>query len=148
MSEISFKIHSLFCGVEKGVIENRENLFISTMGVKDDYHQDKHIILTDINTINTIAKQKEIALCLPKFYAHIISDQALSLEVGDYIVHKDISLIVRQCGKNCHMNEGCEYFNTHGSCELNTNVYYLESESQGEININETWRIMKCIDMP
>ena len=47
MSETSYRIHSLYCGVGKGIIEKRDKLLNDTNGVKDDNHQDKNIILLD-----------------------------------------------------------------------------------------------------
>ena len=146
MSETSYRIHSLYCGVGKGIIEKRDKLLIDTNGVKDDYHHDKNIILLDLKTYQFMIQNSDTALCMSKFYAHIIIDKPINLKVKDVIFHKDMKLIVTQVGKECHMSNGCDYFRQNHICELSKNTYYLQSITMGEVNINEKWGIIKCIN--
>lgn len=146
MLETSFKIHSLYCGLDKGIVQARSSLLIDENGVIEDYHQDKHIILLDLDTFNTLNQSKDNALCMSKFYAHIIIDKKIELYLDEQLFHNDLKLRVIQCGKKCHMHEGCEYFKHNNECILSMNTYYLICESNGEININDEWEIIKCID--
>jgi hypothetical protein len=146
MSETSFKIHSLYCGLDKGLVEFRNSLLINENGVIDDYHQDKYIILIDLDTYNTMNQNIDNSLCMSKFYAHIIIDKKIDFNLNDQLFRNNLKLRVIQCGKKCHMHEGCEYFNQSNDCILSKNTYYLICESSGEINTNEEWGIIKCID--
>ena len=146
MSEISFRIHSLFCGLDKGLVEKRDKLFINENGVVDDYHNDSYIILLDFDTYQIMSQNKEYALCMTKFYPHIVIDKRMNLSQNDVLINKNMKLKVVQCGKRCHMNQGCEYSKLNDVCHLSKYTFYLKSESSGEININEEWGIIKCID--
>jgi len=141
MSEISFRIHSLFCGIEKGQIERRKSLDISKNGVVDDYHKDRHIILLDNETYQIMNQNRDSALCMSKFYAHIIIDKRINFILNNKLSHKDKTLTVVQCGKKCHMHQGCQYYLNKYECLLSKYTYYLESESNSEINVNEEWGI-------
>lgn len=146
MLETSFKIHSLYCGLDKGFVEARNSLLINENGVVDDYHQDKQIILLDLDTYNSLNQNKDNALCMSKFYAHIIIDKKIEFNQDDQLFRNNLKLRVIQCGKKCHMNQGCEYSKLNDVCHLSKYTFYLKSESSGEININEEWGIIKCID--
>jgi len=141
MKEISFNIHSLYCGFEKGLVEKRDSLKINKMGVVDDYHDDKLIILLDVKTYNRMNQYRDSALCMSKFYPHIVIDKRINFKLNHTLFHKDKILKVVQVGKRCHMHQGCQYYLNSCECILSKNTYYLESLSNGEINIGEEWGV-------
>lgn len=149
MSAMFFKINQLYCGIDKGNIEQIDTLSISPQGVENDYHQDSTIIMLDLDTFNTMVSHKNSALCMAKFYAHII---ALNIEdidslVGDILTNQSLELRVVKIGKDCHIQEGCG-FDDKTSCPLKDKTYYLTSLNSGEVKVNEKWEVIKCIDTP
>lgn len=145
MSAMFFNIDSLYCGISKGVFESRTTLSINELGILEDYHDDSNIIMLDSNTYNAMLKLKDEALCMAKFYAHIIADNIDDVAIGDVLTNGVMELRVYKIGKHCHAQEGCGNFQ---DCPLMVKTYYLECLSEGNININERWEVIKCIVTP
>jgi hypothetical protein len=149
MSVMSFKIDQLYYGINKGNIESRNTLSISPQGVLNDYHIDSTIIMLDLDTYNIMLSHKDSALCMAKFYAHIIACNLdnIDLIVGDTLTNQSLELRVVKIGKDCHIQEGCG-FDDKTSCQLKDKTYYLTSLNSGEVKVNEKWEVIQCIDTP
>lgn len=147
MSEV-FRIHALYCGVNKDNVSNRESLTLTEAGVVEDYHNDNQILMLDIDTYNQMSQDN--ALCMKSFYANIIYDnsQNIRLSVGDTLRKNDIFLKIIKMGKRCHISDGCKYLRNHEDCPLRVNTIYLKCLSSGTVKLNDQWEVIKCIDMP
>lgn len=143
-----FKVHSLFCGHKKGVIDNRDKLIVNEFGVVDDYHYptNTNILMLELDAYRQMNKSKNIALCMNKFYAHIIYEDMSNGErlVGDTLKKDDLRFKVKSLGKVCHYEDCCEYALSNASCPLREKTIYIECLKPGTIKIGDKLEVLKC----
>jgi len=143
-----FKVHSLFCGHKKGVIDNRETLIVNEFGVMDDYHYptNTNILMLELDAYRQMNKSKNIALCMNKFYAHIIYEDMSNGErlIGDVLKKEDTQFKVKSLGKVCHYEDCCEYALSNTSCPLREKTIYIECLKPGVIKIGDKLEVMQC----
>jgi len=143
-----FRIHALYCGVNKDNVSNCECLTLTEDGVVEDYHSDNQILMLDMDTFNRM--NQDNALCMKSFYANIIYDNSMNIHLskGDTLRKNELLLKVTKMGKRCHIGDGCNYLRNHEDCPLKENTIYLECLNAGTVKLNDQWEVIKCIDMP
>lgn len=126
--------------IKEIIIKDENNQLISLskahvylQGILGDKHKDESLILLDDISYQEMIKHKEIALCMNKFYPHVVYQ---NIELKPFISINNLELKLKEKGKACHQKQGCSYFNQNHNCPLISKVYEYIILNEGDINIS------------
>jgi MOSC domain-containing protein YiiM len=128
-----------------------EEVTLDTSGIKDDYHRQKDALVTllPLETWQTMSKDPN-ALCIRRFYAHILSSEYENDELllDTCLKNESVLLQVVSVGKACHKDDGCKYHYSDDGCPLMRKTRFLRILSEGTLSVNDKLEVTPCLNMP
>jgi hypothetical protein len=128
-----------------------DEISLNMEGIQDDYHRQKDALITllPLETWQSISNDQS-ALCIRRFYAHILSSEYTNEDLPVETCMKSINTMfqVVAVGKTCHKDDGCKYHYSVEGCPLMRKTRFLRILSEGTLSVGDSLEVTLCSNMP